>query len=76
MTFANSRIDSSVIYFEMTFGPVHIISICGSSISPIVVRYSDLATVGIALVSQYSVGQKRNSDGLLTKWKISLVIVA
>lgn len=52
-----------VIRLEMTFGPVHITSMSGSSLVPTVFRYSDCETVGTALEAQYSVGQKKNLDG-------------
>jgi len=52
-----------VIRLEMTFGPVHITSMSGSSFVPTVFKYSDCETDGTALDPQYSVGQKKNLDG-------------
>ena len=52
--------DSTVMTFEITFDPVHMMSIPGRSLAPIVLRYSEFLTLGTALAEQYSVGQKMN----------------
>ena len=48
------------IIIERQYTPVHMMSIPGNNLAPMVVRYSDVATFGTARVAQYSVGQKRN----------------
>lgn len=50
---------------EITLVPVHITMISGCNLLPIVLRYSELLTFGIAREAQYSVGQNMNS-GLLS----------
>ena len=45
---------SMLSFFEMTLGPVHIMSMPGSKREPIVFKYSDWSTVGTARLEQYS----------------------
>lgn len=55
-----SSTDSTVSRREITFGPVHIMSISWANFEPRVFRYSEVETLGIARVAQYWVGQRRN----------------